>query len=213
MATGLTCADTAQDHGVKPANPYLQEFLAVHRELRVIPDGDLRFDPATGAALRSAREDLVRRYAWAVPNTLALRAIAAHGPVVELGAGNGYWSMLLEAAGVDVVAYDADPTAQNPYTNGDPWFEVRTGGVESIDAHQDRTLLLCWPPRNDPFACDALAAYQGDTVCYVGEGWGGCTAPGEFFDELQARFTRIERVSIPTWLDLGDDLSIWVRDR
>lgn len=202
MATELICAPPARQ---------VNEYLEVHRELRVIPDGSLGFDPDTGSLLREFRDELVRRYAWAVPTPAAVRAIAARGPVVELGAGTGYWAALIEAAGGDVAAYDADVTDENPYTNGETWFEVRPGGVESLEGHQDRTLFLCWPPRLDPFAFDALAAYEGDTVCYVGEGWGGCTATHEFHELLHREFTYIQRVELPIWLNCTDDLSIWVR--
>ena len=43
---------------------------------------------------------LRRRYAWAIPDERALRVLAHYGPVVEIGAGKGYWCALLRARGV-----------------------------------------------------------------------------------------------------------------
>lgn len=52
------------------------------------------------------RAELVRRYAWAVPDAAAIAALAARSPLVEIGAGTGYWARLLAAAGADIIAYD-----------------------------------------------------------------------------------------------------------
>lgn len=39
-----------------------------------------------------ARDVLVRDYAWAIPNHEAIEACAALSPIVEVGAGSGYWA-------------------------------------------------------------------------------------------------------------------------
>ena len=46
---------------------------------------------------------LRREYAWALPDERALRVLEAYAPLVEVGAGKGYWASLLHARGVDVV--------------------------------------------------------------------------------------------------------------
>jgi hypothetical protein len=43
------------------------------------------------------------------PNQPALDSIAALSPIIEVGAGTGYWAALLRHAGADVVAYDEQP--------------------------------------------------------------------------------------------------------
>lgn len=64
------------------------------------------------------------------------------------------------------------------------FFPVQQGSVEKLAEHPDRVLLLCWPPYDNPFAADALRAFQGDTLIYIGEGTGGCCADDDFFDLL-----------------------------
>jgi hypothetical protein len=56
--------------------------------------------------LCDAGEELHRKYAWAIPDARALRIIKHFAPVVEMGAGTGYWCSLLRESGVDIVAYD-----------------------------------------------------------------------------------------------------------
>ena len=46
---------------------------------------------------------------FAVPNERALVLLSEVAPLIECGAGTGYWSALLKARGVDIVAYDAQP--------------------------------------------------------------------------------------------------------
>ena len=63
--------------------------------------------------LAERRRELASLFSWAVPNARALEVLAAHAPLVECGAGMGYWSALLRARGIDVLAYDAAPPGRS----------------------------------------------------------------------------------------------------
>jgi len=154
------------------------------------------------------RKDLCKRYAWAVPDDAAIRALARK-PLVEIGAGTGYWAHLVAGAGGDVVAYDI-----KPYTNhwcGGTYYPIHEGGPEMAQRHKDRTLFLCWPPYDEPMATDALLAYEGSTVAYVGEGWMGCTGNLEFYDLLTELYKDTEKIRIPRWDGMHDTLTFWIR--
>ena len=88
------------------------------------PDVGLDLPPLTGNPLLEARrrhgaigrdhplrQQLVRRYAYGIPTTEALDAVAAAAPsgIVEVGAGTGYWARLLHDRGVEVVALRPPP--------------------------------------------------------------------------------------------------------
>ena len=90
------------------------------------PMRDLRTDADTHAAVMElgsivmSRKSLVRRYAWAIPSTAAIKWIAERCPeIIEIGAGRGYWAMLLANAGVDILAFDqagrGQKISRNPY--------------------------------------------------------------------------------------------------
>ena len=166
-----------------------------------------------------------RRYAWAIPNDAALRTIADHAPVVEIGAGGGYWAGLLRARSVDVLAYDIDPDG-GPDPDGHPgwhdgrrWSQVLPGDHTAVQQHPDRTLLLIWPSYNEPWTDQVLDLYTGDTVIYVGEGPGGCTGTDRMHDLLgqtgegDARFAEVAEVDIPQWAGLHDRLTVHQRIR
>lgn len=129
------------------------------------------------------RLELVSRYSFAIPTTAALTTIAQASPngVVEVGAGTGYWAMLLAGMGVDVIAFDADPppSVTNPWFAGrTPWFDVAQADEAIAARHSPRTLLLVWPTRGAVWAADAVRAYHGaggGCVAFIGEPPGGRT--------------------------------------
>lgn len=175
-----------------------------------------------------ARRKAVSFYAWAVPNEEALRAIVECGPVVEIGAGSGYWASLITQLGGDVIAFDQyEPKANKDYPFEQGWFPVQKGGPEKAAEHSDRALFLCWPPYNTPFARECVDAYEGNTVIFVGEGRGGCTADDDFFrtmgestydwendehlEPLSDEWERVTQVDLPQWDGIHDYMTIYRR--
>lgn len=195
--------------GVTSCNTYLRIFERETRE-------------ANYYELLKLRQKLVRKYAWAIPNDEALETIAKYGPVVEIGAGTGYWASLLAARGVDVRAFDSSPVrnGKNPYfetgkeTWGltmQAWFPVEQGQATVAARFPHRTLFLCWPPFDTGMARVALEAYRGDTVIFIGESLGGCTGDEAFHEMLDEQFECVEAVAIPRWNSIHDSLTVWKR--
>ena len=96
---------------------------------------------------------------FAVPNEAALQKLEDLSPIVQVGAGAGYWAALLQKRGVDVVAYDINPPGGNGGEN--VFFDVaymdniHPGSCTDIFGSnatlaQDRSLLLIWPNDPDP---------------------------------------------------------------
>lgn len=58
------------------------------------------------------RSKLVRVYTWSIPDPLSVAFVvkALNGrPMVEIGAGTGYWGWLMQQHGIDVKLYDKNP--------------------------------------------------------------------------------------------------------
>jgi hypothetical protein len=158
---------------VRPGNPLLEAW---HVLKPVSSYGLIRFDATDDDIFEAARildiddEELRRfqrdhslrfvgshllrreatiKYAWAIPDDAALDMIGRYGPVVEVGAGTGYWAGLLAERGIDVVALDLWPAGhpQN-FWHSTPgvYYPVEEAPVEAAARHPNRTLLLCWPP-------------------------------------------------------------------
>jgi hypothetical protein len=169
---------------------------------------------------------------YAVPTDAALAALCALSPLLEVGAGAGYWAALLRARGADVLATDVAPPDGDTLSN--PFFAraVRGGGVERCDAraaaaaHPERALMLAYPyadafhsaPGDEGWDAAALNAYTGDVVAYIGDArgprldWGAAdnTSPA-FHVALSCGFERVAALALPAWPREEPQLSIWVR--
>ena len=155
--------------------------------------------------------ELRERYSFAVPSDEAIKTISCYSPIVEIGAGLGYWAYLLSRAGCDIIAYDTHPGKGNEWIEKDypQWYPVKECPIDFVPP-ADRTLFLCWPPYTSAMATDVLNRYAGDTLIYIGEFRGGCCADDAFFDELE-KWDCTESVAIPQLFGIHDSLTIYNR--
>lgn len=188
------------------ANPYLDFYRQV---------GGQQYDFGNLRQMLAHRDEGIQEYAFAVPNQEALDTIARYGPILEMGAGTGYWAHLLRQMGVDVMACDQQVVADG----GDNQFHFRRPWTAVVQAkagpwlalHPDRTLLLVWPDYSSPFGRQCLDFFTGDRLIYVGEGYGGCTGDDAFHKRLNREWTECELVDIPQWDGVHDYLQVYQR--
>lgn len=193
-------------------NPYLAECEALPKvEMDpVFSMGDFKGYDINRRPAVDLRNILVKKYAWAIPNAEAIEAIAKYSPIIEMGAGTGYWASLIAQAGANILCYDREPY-KSEQTDGRHHL-VSKGEPDIIKNHPGWTLMLCWPPYSEPFARDCLVHYKGDIVIYIGEGSGGCTGDDDFHELLNKDFTEIESIKIPRWWGINDRLEVYKRD-
>jgi hypothetical protein len=173
----------------------------------------------SGLRLRSispfmVRDYLCKKYAWAIPTKEAVEFIAQYSPIIEMGAGSGYWANLINLVGGNIIAFDEAPP--NEVTNrffkeGTTFFSVKQGTPEIVSNYPNHTLFLCWPPYDSSMAYETLKAYKGNVVIYVGEGSGGCTGDDQFHDLLEKEWTMTNEIKIPQWYGIHDWLYLYSR--
>lgn len=196
------------------------EYLSLLEKRHKFAGGYQRFDFEKGHEdLRSA---FVFKYSWAIPGPAAVKKIAALSPIIEIGAGSGYWAYLLQEEGADVLAYDLHPPGSVPdehphnpwHSKQKPWTSVIHGDHSVVHGQGNRTLFLCWPPYEDPMAFNCLSAYMvagGTTLAYIGESHGGCTGCDKFHQLLASDWKLVDDVDLPHWEGIHDYLSIYKR--
>ncbi len=159
------------------------------------------------------RRKCIANYGFAVPNDEAIQKLVELSPIIEMGAGIGYWASLVAEAGGQIEAFDKWLGVENSYSfkHREPWFPIQFGEPEMLKTHPAKTLFLCWPCYKKSFAHDCLKAFQGDTVVYIGEGMGGCTADDEFHQRLEEEWKEVGYVIIPRWERIHDVMTIHER--
>jgi putative endonuclease len=187
---------------VLSCNPLLKAYLTQCPDFR-----QMLSNPGVMPKVVELRDQLVSRYSWAVPTEEALRQIAELSPIVEMGAGTGYWATLLKKMGTDIVPYDRAPpgslkslvAACNPWHAGAKQHtRVLQGTPEILKGYADRTLLLCWPPRGS-MARQCLGEF------------GGFTADLKLQETIRLKFELVSTVSIPRWPGMNDMMTVWRR--
>ena len=215
----LTAGRSAAD------NPYWATVAPAvfdHGGRRVVNGGN----PQGSTRLGYAEMFLQAAYSYAIPSPETIEWVADFSdgrPILELGAGRGYWAAQLAHAELTVNAFELEPPdkAQNtsfPREAGqaDVWYPVAGLDDLSLDGCSNSVLFLCWPPGwGDSMASDALAAFEsigGDRLIYIGEPRGGKTADDAFFEGLSARW--VLESSDPrfvSWWNLADAAQGWTR--
>lgn len=183
-------------------------------------------DPVCGQLVREWRDSVriwaCHIYAYAVPNEEAVAVLKAHAPLVEIGAGTGYWASILRGRGAEICAYDVNPPPVKSAAPGrehtneyhgkcHAWTSVVQGGPEAVSRHgKGVSLFLCYPPPDSAMALRALRAFQGQVLCHVGE-WRGDTGTRAFHAELASTFELEQQVPLPNWGDSSAELTVWRR--
>lgn len=167
------------------------------------------------------RDDLVRLYAYAIPNGAALECLLEQGPLLEVGAGAGYWARLLRDLGGDVVAYDLYPPAENTWLRGSwlgrpprvapNWTMVEVGDHTMVARHPTRAVFICMPPRPDRGVIEILERYRPATIALVTGVLADTRLEGDFYPVLEQGWQRTRLIDLPQWSTRTDNLSIWQR--
>jgi hypothetical protein len=170
------------------------------------------------ARARELKNQLRRHYAYAVPDEKAIRVLVGLSPIVEIGAGLGYWASLIEQEGGSAICYDNCPPQwqENGYLSRDTGYHpILSGGPPQAEAHSDRTLFLCWP---DDFNQEAgwsdqtLERYLdsgGHTLALVSEGPGNAAGSDRLFELAASRMKKTRTVHHPKFPSLYDRLDIY----
>ncbi|MFA6213320.1 MAG: hypothetical protein WCT03_20675 [Candidatus Obscuribacterales bacterium] len=161
---------------------------------------------------------LSHMYAWSIPTEPVVTQLTELSPIVELGAGTGYWASLLQAAGAQIRAFDKFPLEHG--NNGyhllacTSFFPVVKGTERVLDDYSKHTLFLCWPTPD--FADKALQRHPGSKLIYIGQPNGGLDGAtgGAIFHQYLAQFWQLEReIILPRWTGRNDSCFVYSKQQ
>jgi hypothetical protein len=163
------------------------------------------------------RSYFVEEFSWAIPTHDVIKKIhdiTVGKKILEVGAGNGLWAKLLKMSGSEIIAIDSFES--HGFAEDNTYLPVHNlEAVAAIEQNRDcDVLMLIWPAYDTDMAERSIKAFKGSTVIYIGEGYGGCNANDEFFDELcknweECRFD--DNIYVPSWYGIHDSLEIHQR--
>lgn len=173
-------------------------------------------DPQRRRELRLARKVFVRTWGFSIPCAEAIGVLSRLGPLVEIGAGSGYWTALLRKAGLDAIATDAMAKGNIGYG-----FEAGRfcaveplAGPEAVRAHPGRDVFCSWPTEGSPWALAAVRAMPlGRRLALIGEPRGGVTGTPGLHRFLETRFQLLGALAIPQFPRCADQLFVYERIR
>lgn len=171
-------------------------------------------------------QPLVDKYAWAIPDERSLGILAHFSPLIEIGAGKGYWASLLLNRGVDILAFDKIGGGEGGQNDDSNWTEVKKGGPKLLakPKYAGRNLFLCYPDEGSSMSIKCLEHFTGDYIVHVGElmNMGGTisgapqapfgrTTSAEFTVALAETFHCLLKASIPRLPFSNDCITVWKR--
>ena len=165
------------------------------------------------------RQRVVETYGFSVLTSEVVKRLVPYGPFVEVGAGTGYWSYELRRAGCISIATDiyvpgaaAVPDLRYPFRRLQGFVDViATPAEEAVRKHAEKTLLMVWPEAGEEWSYDALTAYAGERLIYVGVPEKGRPQDDRFHDEIEQSWRLETRIRIPRFPAYQDAVFVYSR--
>lgn len=168
---------------------------------------DERFEQSSLCFL--LRETSLSDFGYVLPALTFAQQVSRFGPLLEVGAGRGFLSAIIQHAGVDVVATDPQPWPGAEHVQA-------MDGDAALAQHPERTLFCAWPGYQNPWLNDvALSLNRGQHLLIVGEDQGGCTGHDTLWDVLEDHFYEVttpeDTRAVISWPGIHDRLRVWQR--
>lgn len=185
--------------------PAHDEISAMHKGLFLLKSIALQLKT------KERRKQFCNNYSWAIPKLKVVQRVVeilrkhSATDIIEVGAGTGLWAHLLTTEGCTVRAIDDDSwKLEKRYHPIE-----KLGHVEALRKYTNHTtLFLSWPPQHSIMAYEALQAFTGKYLVYLGEPADGSTACPEFFNALSKK-KLLHRILLPQWPGIVDTVYIY----
>jgi hypothetical protein len=169
--------------------------------------------------IHQLRQRVVGTYGFSVLTCEVVNRLVPYGPFLEVGAGTGYWSYELRRAGCTSIATDiyepgtaAVPDLRYPFRRRHCFVDViATPAQEAVREHAEKTLLMVWPEAGEEWSCDALTAYGGERLIYVGVPERGRLQDDRFHDAIEQSWSLETRIRIPRFPSYQDAVFVYSR--
>lgn len=163
-----------------------------------------------------------------LPTDTAIETILEFSPILEIGAGSGYWAKVLSDAGADVIATDyLPPNVQyenlpDDYFDGvgtekyqfisafreedepfqETWHTVHVADHSCVQSYPSHTILMCHPPVGNWTEEVLEYCHLGQELVFVGEWFPGADATPLFFKKLVDNWECVRTFPVYDWASM-----------
>jgi hypothetical protein len=159
--------------------------------------------------LSRLREQAILQFGFSIPCAEVLDALAQHQPIVEIGAGSGYWTALMRHRSIDVIG--TDPDAQGWWEQVgqyDP-YQVNLEARQALRRWPKHTVFCSWPSLKEPWLLQALRSMHiGRRLILIEE---DACADEKTWAYRDQRFSNEAYISVPAWWGCNDRCGVWRR--
>ena len=163
------------------------------------------------------RTKVLRRFPEYVPTDDAINTLVKYSPLLEVGAGDGYWAHIVNENGGDCIPTDLNPepidadeypVTHRPYSGEDSevrtlWADVQEyDAVDAIEAYPDRSVVMCHPSGATRWAERVLNAIDNQPFIYIGEWFPGADAHPLFFKRLAENWNCVDSFPVYDWASM-----------
>ena len=158
------------------------------------------------------------QYPEYVPTDAAIELLVEYSPLLEVGAGRGYWAHVINENGGDCIPTDLHPEEDGPadhpatITHELPdggldghavWAEVQEfDAVDAIEAYPDRPVVMCHPSGSTRWTERVLNAIDDQPLIYIGEWFPGADAHPLFFKRLAETWSWADSFPVYDWASM-----------
>ncbi|EKD14525.1 uncharacterized protein L3040_000046 [Drepanopeziza brunnea f. sp. 'multigermtubi'] len=206
-------------------NPYYDMWVLSCQEtafLGPLPDPSYA-SPANAKHTHPILPLFYHHFGCVVPSYEALHIVsqvvadAKADGVIDMASGNGYWTYMLRAMKVDVVAVDNMASEYRTM-----WIEdtVKADGVEYLKKNtggRGKVLLMVYMVTAGSFTQRVLQAYRGNIIVVVGTqnanrytGFADVTTE-EYFENYMPGWELVCRIPVPSFAGKDEAMFVWIR--
>ena len=162
------------------------------------------------------RSKFISTITYAIPNFIILNKIinfTENDFILEIGAGNGYTSTLLNNIGFTKINI-TDNHSEKWFKSQYNFCEIeKIDAIDAVKKYNSHNVLMCLWLTNDDIAYKSLIEFKGNKLIYCGESEYGFNADNQFFSELETNWEIDEIINNPKFLDTNDCFYFYIKKK
>ena len=189
--------------------PSVEEFQ-LYDPLRA---GVSSFDAKYILEIERYRTAFIKQFSFAVPCREVLDALQSLEPILEVGAGTGFWTHLMNQRGIDAWSTDV-PQMHNEHEQAIGAFGLNEemDAERAVRTYPSMNVFISWPVYWSDWPERAISAMESDQyLACIDDGRRGQTGSERFYDILDRDFEKLNVLTFgqPSWPRQYDAFHVW----